>query len=65
MMYRSYSFSTSALDGGEWSSSRSDHALPPGKGPPVTIVQEAEWAPEPIWTRRLEKKVLALRGIEP
>jgi hypothetical protein len=26
--------------------------LPPGKGPPVPIVQEAGWAPEPVWTQR-------------
>jgi hypothetical protein len=30
-MYSSYSFTTSALDGGEWSASRPCHALPPGK----------------------------------
>jgi hypothetical protein len=24
--------------------------LPPGKGPPVPIVQEVGWAPEPVWT---------------
>jgi hypothetical protein len=34
--HSSYSFSTSALDGGEWSASRPDRALPPGKGPPST-----------------------------
>jgi hypothetical protein len=34
-----YSFMTSALDGGEWSASRPGRALPPGKGPPVPIVQ--------------------------
>jgi hypothetical protein len=33
--------------GGEWSASRPCRALPPGKGPPVPIVQEAGWAPEP------------------
>jgi hypothetical protein len=33
--------------------------LPPGKGPPVLIVQEAGWAPEPVWTQRLEKKSFA------
>jgi hypothetical protein len=54
--YSSYSFSTSALDGGEWSASRPVRALPPGKGPPVPIVQEAGWAPEPVWTQRLEEK---------
>jgi hypothetical protein len=35
--YSSYSFSTSALDEGEWSASRPGRALPPGKGPPVPI----------------------------
>jgi hypothetical protein len=40
--------------------------LPPGKGPPVPIVQEAGWAPEPVWTQRLEEKILlALLGIDP
>jgi hypothetical protein len=29
---------------------------PPGKGPPVPIVQEAGWAPEPVWAQRLEEK---------
>jgi hypothetical protein len=28
----------------------------PGKGPPVPIVQEPGWAPEPVWTQRLEEK---------
>jgi hypothetical protein len=31
--YSSYPFTTSALDRGEWSSSRPGRALPPGKGP--------------------------------
>jgi hypothetical protein len=31
--YSSYSFLTSALDGGEWSASRLGRALPPGKNP--------------------------------
>jgi hypothetical protein len=35
--YSSYSFSTSALDGGEWSASRPGRALPPGKEHPVPI----------------------------
>jgi hypothetical protein len=35
---------------GEWSTSRL------GKGPLVLIGQEAGWAPEPVWTQRLEKK---------
>jgi hypothetical protein len=35
-------------------------ALPPGKGPPVPIVQEGGWAPEPVWTQRLEEKSFRL-----
>jgi hypothetical protein len=63
MRYSSYSFSTSALDEGEWSASRPGRAfLPPGKGPPVPIVQEAGWAPEPVWTQRLEEKSFAPAG---
>jgi hypothetical protein len=52
--YSSYSFLTSALDGGEWSESRPGRALPPRKGTPVPIIQEAGWASEPVWTQRLE-----------
>jgi hypothetical protein len=55
-MYSFYSFLTSALDGGEWSASRPGRALPPGKRPPIPIEQEAGWAPEPIYTQRLEEK---------
>jgi hypothetical protein len=54
--YNSYSYLTSELDGGKWSASRPSRALPPGKEPPVPIVQEAGWAPEPVWTQRLEEK---------
>jgi hypothetical protein len=54
--YSSYSYLTSALDGGEWSASRPGRALAPGKGPPVPIGQEAGWAPEPVWMQRLEEK---------
>jgi hypothetical protein len=60
--YSSYSFLTSALEGGERSASRPGRALPPGKEPPVPIVQEAVWAPEPVWTQRLEKKSSASVG---
>jgi hypothetical protein len=63
--YSTYSFLTSALDGGEWSASRRSRALPPGKWPPVPIVHEAGWAPEPVWTQRLEEKSFPLSGIEP
>jgi hypothetical protein len=53
-MYSSYSFTTSALEGGEWSASDPGRSLPP-----VPIVQEAGWAPELVWTQRLEQKSLA------
>jgi hypothetical protein len=51
--YSFYTFTTSALDGGEWSTSRLCRSLYPGKVPPVPTVQEAGWAPEPVWTQRL------------
>jgi hypothetical protein len=35
---------------------------PREKGPPVPIVQEAGWAPEPVWTQRLEEKSFAPAG---
>jgi hypothetical protein len=35
---------------------------PPGKGPPVPIVEEAGWAPEPVLTQRLEEKSCASIG---
>jgi hypothetical protein len=54
--YSSYSVLTSALEEGEWSASRPGRALPPGKEPPVPIVQEAGWAPEPVWMQKLEEK---------
>jgi hypothetical protein len=41
---------------GEWSASRPGRALPSEKEPPVPIVQEARWAPEPSWTQRLQEK---------
>jgi hypothetical protein len=61
-MCSSYSFTTSVLDRGEWSESRPGFALPPGKGPQVPTVQEAGWAPEPVWTQSLEEKSLASAG---
>jgi hypothetical protein len=39
--YSSCSFLASALDVGEWSVSLPGHALAPGKGPTVPIVQES------------------------
>jgi hypothetical protein len=43
-----YSFSTSALGGGGWSAPRPGR-FTPGKDP-VPTVQEAGWAPMPVWT---------------
>jgi hypothetical protein len=40
---------TTALEGGEGSASRPGRSLPPGKNP-LPIVQEAGWAPGPVWT---------------
>jgi hypothetical protein len=33
--------------------------LPPGKVTPVPIGREAGWAPEPVWTQRIEEKSFA------
>jgi hypothetical protein len=54
--YSSYSYLTSALEGGEWSASRPGRTLPSGKELLVLIEKEAGWAPEPVWTQRLEEK---------
>jgi hypothetical protein len=52
--YSSYSFPSRHYTG----VSGYRHALdsPPGKEPTVPIVQEAGWAPEPVWIQRLEEK---------
>jgi hypothetical protein len=59
-MYSSYSLTNSAIDGGEWSASRPGRALPPEEGSPVLIVQEAGWAPDTVWTQRLEENSFRL-----
>jgi hypothetical protein len=56
--YSSYSYLTSALDGGEWSVSRPGRALPLS----VPIGQEAGLAPEPVWTQGLEENSSAPAG---
>jgi hypothetical protein len=56
--YSSNSFLPSALEGGEWSASRPGRPLPPGKEPPIPTVQEAGWAPQQVWTYRVEGKCL-------
>jgi len=40
---------TAILEGGEWSAACPRRTLPPGKIP-VPILQEAGWAPGPVWT---------------
>jgi hypothetical protein len=40
---------TAALEGGEWSAARPGPQFTPGKEP-VPILQEARWAPVPVWT---------------
>ena len=39
---------TAALEGGEWSAARPGRTLPWEE--PVPILQEAGWAPGPVWT---------------
>jgi hypothetical protein len=36
----------------------------PGERTTGTIVQEAGWAPQPVWTQRLQEKSFVLPGIE-
>jgi hypothetical protein len=57
-VYSSYSFTTSALDGGEWSVSRLCRALRPTKGTPVPIGQEAAWTPQPVWKQWLQEFIV-------
>jgi hypothetical protein len=38
---------------------------PRGKKSPVPTGQKAGWAPEPVWTQRLEEKSFASAGIKP
>jgi hypothetical protein len=45
-----------------WSASHPGRALDPGKGPPVPIIQEAGWDPEPVWIQRAEEKSIAPAG---
>ena len=57
-MYSSTLPLTSALEGGGWSAPRPDR-FTPGKDP-VLIVQEAGWAPGPVW---MDAENLAPTGI--
>jgi hypothetical protein len=55
-----------ALEGGEGSASRPGRSLPPEKNP-VPIVQEAGWAPGPVWThaKNLAPPVFDQRTVQP
>jgi hypothetical protein len=55
--YSSYSFLTSALNGGEWSASRPGR-FSPGKGPQIPIVQGAGWASEAGLDTEVRGKIL-------
>jgi len=57
-------FLNSALDGGEWSASCPGH-FTPGKHTLIHTVQEARWAPEPVWIWLQREKSLLLLGIKP
>jgi hypothetical protein len=56
-------FLTSALVGGEWPASRLA-ALLPGKEPPVSIEQEAGWAPELVLMTWRRENFLTLQGLK-
>jgi hypothetical protein len=60
--YSSYSFTTSALDGGEWSASRPDRALPPGERTPGTHCTGGWVGPQTQRTQRIEEKSFAPAG---
>jgi hypothetical protein len=60
--YSSYSFSTSVLDGGEWSASRPGRAFTPRERTTGTHCTGGWVGPEQIWTQRIEEKSLAPAG---
>jgi hypothetical protein len=58
----SFSFTTAALDGGEWSEPRPGRTSLPGKRPPVPTGKEAGWALERVWTQEVREKSLDPTG---
>jgi hypothetical protein len=60
--YCSYSFTTSALDGVNDQRHALAELYPREKEPRIPLAQEAGWAPEPIWTQRIEEKSFASGG---
>jgi hypothetical protein len=64
--YSSYSFLTSALEGGEWSASRPGRTLPPGKEPPGTHCTGGWVGPRAGLDAEVRGKILCLcRGSNP
>jgi hypothetical protein len=63
--YSSYSFTTSALDGGEWSASRPSRALPPGERTSGTHWTGGWVGPRAGWTRDRGKILSPCRGSNP
>jgi hypothetical protein len=63
--YSSYSFSTSALDGGEWSASRPGRALAPGEGPQYPCIGGLVGPRVGLDTEATRKSLSPLPGIEP
>jgi hypothetical protein len=64
-MYSSYTITTSALDGGEWSASRPGNALHPGKHPTGTDCTGGWVGPNAgLDTGVRGKDLLTLPGIE-
>jgi hypothetical protein len=61
--YSSYSFLTLALD--EVSGQRHVSAALKPPSSPVPIGQEAGWAPESVWTQKLEENYCLFRGSNP
>jgi hypothetical protein len=57
----SSSFLTSALDGVN-GQRHAPAALCPEIGSPVSIIEKAGWASEPVWTKRLEEKTSMKSG---
>jgi len=43
---------TATLEENEWSAARPGRTIPPGKDP-VPILQQAGWAPGPVWTAEI------------
>jgi hypothetical protein len=65
-MYSSYLFTTSALDGREWSASRPGRTLAPGKGAPGTHWTGGWIGPRAGLETEVRGKILSpLPGIEP